>query len=127
MNQFINPESGPQPAGPYSTAVLTANGFLFLSGQISLDPATGNLNGRTVSEQAVIILNNIKNIVEECSFSLQDIIKVVIYITDISQFAELNKLYEQFFGSHKPVRTTVEVSRLPKGALVEIEAVCFHS
>jgi 2-iminobutanoate/2-iminopropanoate deaminase len=117
MNDFINPASGPAPIGPYSTAVRTGNGFLFLSGQIS--PGSGTVAGQTEN-----ILSNIGKIVKECSFSLKDIIKTTVYMTDMGKFAEMNNIYSGFFGEHKPVRTTVEVKGLPGGALVEIEAVC---
>ncbi len=124
MNRFVNPSSGPSPAGPYSTAVITENGFLFISGQLSLDRSTGNITGDTVSLQTETIIINILSIVKECSFSTEDIIKITIYITDMGKFPELNGVYSKYFDSHKPVRTTVEVKGLPKGALVEIEAVC---
>ncbi len=118
MNEYLNPASAPAAAGPYSTAVRTGNGFLFLSGQIGA--------GDTLASQAETALKNIKNIVEDCSFSLQDIIKIVIYLTDMGNFNELNEIYSKFFGAHKPVRTTVEVKGLPKGSLIEVEAVCFR-
>lgn len=117
MNEFINPASVPAVIGPYSTAVRTGGGFLFLSGQISP-------GGDSVGSQAASILKNIKKIVEECSFSVEDVVKTVVYITDIGKFAELNEIYAEFFGAHKPARSTVDVKGLPKGALVEIEAVC---
>ncbi len=127
MPKFINPENAPAAVGPYSTAVSTENGFLFLSGQISLDPATGIVSGNSSALQAEIILNNIRNIVTACGFNITDIIKVVIYLTDIAAFSDLNNIYTAFFGNHKPVRTTVEVTALPKGALVEMEVTCFRN
>jgi len=126
MTRFINPASAPKPVGPYSSACLLENGFLFLSGQIGLNPKTGEMAGNTISEQTTQILNNIKNILTEMSYSISDIIKVVVYLKDISKFSEFNNLYEKFLGNHKPIRTTVEVSNLPKDALIEIEVTCFH-
>ncbi|MGA2142123.1 MAG: Rid family detoxifying hydrolase [Brevinematales bacterium] len=117
MNEFINPPSAPAPAGPYSTAVRTGNGFLFLSGQIS--PGPGMVSGQTEK-----ILSNIDKIIKECSFSVKDIIKITVFLTDMGKFAEMNEAYSKFFDGHKPARTAVEVKSLPKGALVEIEAVC---
>jgi len=122
--KFLNPSSGVKPVGHYSTVVLLQNGFLFLSGQISIDNE-GNSMGDTVGEQTKIILSNIKNILSELNYNITDIFKVVVYIRDISKFGEFNKVYKEFFGEHKPVRTTVEVSNLPKGALIEIEVSAF--
>jgi 2-iminobutanoate/2-iminopropanoate deaminase len=122
--KFLNPSSGVKPVGHYSTAVLLQNGFLFLSGQISIDNE-GNSMGDTVGEQTKIILSNIKNVLSELNYNITDIFKVVVYIRDISKFGEFNEVYKEFFGEHKPVRTTVGVSNLPKGALIEIEVSAF--
>jgi 2-iminobutanoate/2-iminopropanoate deaminase len=122
--KFLNPSSGVKPVGHYSTAVLLPNGFLFLSGQISIDNE-GTIVGSTIREQTRIILSNIKNVLNELSYDVTDIFKVVVYIRDISKFGEFNEVYKEFFGEHKPVRTTVEVSNLPKGALIEIEVSAF--
>lgn len=116
MNEFINPASVPLPSGPYSSAVRTG-GFLFLSGQIC--PGESSF-----ASQEEAVLENIKKIIESCSFSIDDVIKTVIYITDMGNFMEMNEIYSKFFGAHKPVRTAVEVKSLPKGSLIEIEAVC---
>lgn len=125
MIQFHNPASSPAPVGPYSTAVTTGTGFLFLSGQIALDPSTGILIGATVGEQTAVIFKNIEAIITQCGYSVTAIIKVVVYVTDMGSFSELNTVYERFFGTHRPVRTTVGVASLPKGAMVELEITAF--
>lgn len=122
--KFIESVGGVNPVGHYSTAVLLDNGFLFLSGQISID-SNGIIIGSTIEEQTKHIFNNVLRILSEVGYSKEDIFKVVVYITDISKFQEFNEVYKEFFGSHKPVRTTVEVKGLPKGALVEIEIYAF--
>lgn len=122
--RFLDSVGGVNPVGHYSTAVLLDNGFLFLSGQISID-SSGNIIGSSIREQTKNILNNVLRILGELGYSKEDIFKVVVYITDISKFQEFNEVYKEFFGTHKPVRTTVEVKALPKGALVEIEVSAF--
>lgn len=122
--KFIESVGGVNPVGHYSTGVLLENGFLFLSGQISID-SNGVIIGSTVGEQTKNILNNISRILSELGYSKEDVFRVVVYITDISKFQEFNEVYKEFFGNHKPVRTTVEVKGLPKGALVEIEVSAF--
>ncbi len=123
--KFFNHFSGVKPVGHYSTAVLLPNGFLFLSGQISID-SNGDIIGNTIKEQTKVILSNIKNVLNELNYDITDIFKVVVYIKDIGKFSEFNEVYKEFFGEHKPVRTTVEVSNLPKGALIEIEVSAFR-
>lgn len=125
MAVFINPAAGPAPVGPYSTAVTTGNGFLFLSGQIGLDPSNGALTGATITEQSTMIFRNIGVILLECGYEVTHIVKVTVYVTDMASFPELNAVYGEFFGDHRPVRTTVGVASLPKGALVEIEVTAF--
>jgi len=119
--ELINPKSAPKPVGPYSTAVVLNNGFLFLSGQIAIDPKTGEMKGENVKEQAEVIFLNILNILNELGYKKEDIFKCVVYLKKMSDFKDMNSVYESFFEGHKPVRTTVEVSNLPKDALVEIE------
>lgn len=115
--KFANEIGGVKPVGHYSTAVVLPNGFAFLSGQIA--------EGSSVEEQTRNVLNNISKILSELGYSKNDIFKVVVYIKDISKFSQFNEVYKEFFGEHKPVRTTVEVSRLPKDSLIEIEVSAF--
>lgn len=119
--EFFNTSKGPAAVGPYSTGVKLPGGLVLLSGQIPLDPATGILSGQTASEQSKTVLSNISLILSEQGLKITDIARVVIYTTRLSEFTAINEVYAAFFGAHKPVRTTVEVTALPKGALVEME------
>ncbi len=123
--KFFNSETTPLPVGPYSTGVLLGNGFLFLSGQISID-SNGEIVGESTREQTKNILENVRNILSEKNYSIRDIIKCNVYLKNINDFKDMNEVYEKFFNGHKPIRTTIEVSNLPKNALVEIEVVCFR-
>ncbi len=120
--EFIKTDKAPQAVGPYSQAVKVGN-FLFISGQIAINPETGRLEGETVAEQTERVLKNIEEILREAGFSLKDVVKTTVYLKNIKDFAEMNGVYAKFFGEHKPARATVEVSNLPLGALVEIEAI----
>ncbi|RLF64601.1 MAG: deaminase [Thermoplasmata archaeon] len=124
MLEKIFTENAPKPVGPYSQAIKAGN-FLFIAGQIPLDPKTGKIVGENIKEQAKRALENIKAIVEAAKGRLEDIVKVNVYIRDIKLFGEFNEVYEEFFGEHKPARAVVEVSGLPKDVLVEIEAIAY--
>ncbi|MFN4320212.1 MAG: RidA family protein [Aquificaceae bacterium] len=121
----VNTERAPKPVGPYSQAVVVG-GFLFLSGQIGIDPQTGKLR-EGFKEQAQQVLKNIEAILEAAGVGKESIVRMVVYLRDLNLFGEFNQIYEEFFSDVKvkPVRTTVEVSRLPLGALVEVEATAF--
>jgi len=120
--EFIKTDKVPQAVGPYSQAVKVGN-FLFISGQIAINPETGKLEGKTVAEQTERVLKNIEAILREAGFSLKDVVKTTVYLKNMCDFAEMNGVYAKFFGEHRPARATVEVSKLPLGALVEIEAI----
>lgn len=123
MASRVYTERAPKPIGPYSQAVKAGN-LLFVSGQIGLDPATGKLVEGGVREQAQRALQNLKAIIEEAGFSMDDVVWVLVFLRDISQYKEFNEVYLQFFKNY-PARALVEVSALPGGALVEITAVAF--
>jgi 2-iminobutanoate/2-iminopropanoate deaminase len=118
----ISAPGAPAAIGPYSHAVSTA-GLLFCSGQIPLDPATGELVGETPAEQARRCLENLSAVCDAAGTTLQRAVRLTIYMTDLAAFAEVNNLYGGFFDHEPPARVTVGVARLPKGAQVEIDAV----
>jgi len=97
--------------------------LIFLSGQIAIDPKTNELVGKDAAEQTKVIMENIKAILEEVGLNFNHVIKTTIYLKDLNDFAKVNEVYGQYFTEHKPARSTVEVSRLPKDALVEIEMI----
>ena len=118
----IAPSDGPPPVGPYSPAVA-ANGFLFVSGQIPLDPSTGSLVTGSFEQQARQTLENLKSVIEAGGSSLEETVKVTVYLSDITKFDELNAIYSEYFSTSKPARAAVEVARLPKDVPVEIDAI----
>ena len=120
-NSTIYTPNAPAAIGPYSQAILAGN-MLFTSGQLGLDPATGALP-EGIEEQARLSLQNVGAILKEAGFRKTDVIKTVIFLKNMSDFAAVNELYAGFFGEHKPARSCVEVAGLPKGGLIEIEVV----
>ena len=120
--QLIYTDKAPKPIGAYSQAVKYA-GFVFVSGQIAIDPKTNEFVNGTVEEQTKIVMENIKAILEEAGLDLSCVIKTTIYLKNINDFPLVNKVYGEYFKEHKPARATVEVSNLPKNALVEIEVI----
>jgi 2-iminobutanoate/2-iminopropanoate deaminase len=118
----VTAPGAPVAIGPYSHAVSAA-GLLFCSGQIPLDPATGELVGADVAAQAERCLLNLQAVCAAAGTSLASAVRVTVYMTDLARFGELNDVYAAFFATDPPARVTVEVSRLPRDALVEIDAV----
>ena len=123
MKQIINTENAPAPIGPYNQAVKSGH-LLYTSGQIPIDPATGILVSGGIREQAIQVLENLKAVLEVAGCTLDDVIKTTVFLADMADFPELNTLYAEYFGENNaPARSTVQVAALPKGALVEIEAI----
>jgi len=122
MIEPIISEGAPQAIGPYSHAVAAGGTFMFLSGQIALTP-DGVLIGSNVEEQTEQIFVNIKTILQSKQLTLQNVVKTTVFLTSMADFAQMNSVYALHFASHLPARSAVEVSALPKGALVEIEVV----
>ncbi|HEY2283221.1 MAG TPA: Rid family detoxifying hydrolase [Solirubrobacteraceae bacterium] len=121
--QTVTAPAAPPAIGPYSHAVR-AGGLLFCSGQIPLDPATGELTGASAAEQARRCLENLRAVCEAASTTLAQAVRLTVYMTDLGEFAAVNEVYGSFFaGEEPPARVTIEVSALPKGALVEIDAI----
>lgn len=119
---IIKTDQAPEPVGPYSQAIK-ANGWLYVSGQIPLDPVTGLLAEESFEHQVRKVLDTIKAILETGGSGLDRVVKVTIFLADMERFAELNAIYAEYFGESCPARACVEVSRLPRGAQVEIEAI----
>lgn len=120
--RIINSDEAPKPVGPYSQAV-ESDGLLFLSGQIGLDPGTGQLVSGDAGPQAEAALRNLSAVLRAAGARVEDIVRVGIYLKNIDDFVEVNRVYSEFFSSWKPARTTVGGLELPRGALVEIDAV----
>ena len=118
----INSPKAPSAIGPYSQAV-DKDGFIFVSGQLPIDETTGSFAGEDIASQARQSLQNIKYILEEAGLEMKDISKTTILLKDIEDFAIVNEVYGQFFTAPYPARATYEVARLPKDALIEIEAI----
>lgn len=125
--KIINSNKAPNALGPYSQGILLENGFLFLSGQIALDPKTNALVEKDITLQTKMVLNNIKEILNEALFSIEDVVKTTIFLSDLNNFSLVNELYQDFFVGHKPARSCVEVARLPKDALIEIEVIAYRA
>lgn len=119
---FVATESAPKAIGPYSQAVKV-NGVLYTSGQIALDPKTGNLVEGDFSAQARRVFENLKAVLKEAKSDFSRVTKATVYLTDLGNFQTLNSIYGEYFGSHKPARSTVGVASLPKGAQVEIDLI----
>ncbi len=124
--KIISTNQAPAAIGPYSQA-NAAGGFLFTAGQIPLDPATMEIVGTTAAEQARQALINAKAVVEAGGMTLDDVVKVTVFILDMGEFGNINEVYQTFFSAEPPARSVVEVSRLPKDVLVEIEMVAYRS
>jgi len=120
--KFIQTDRAPAAIGPYSQAVALGD-LLFCSGQIPLDPATGELVGETAAEQAKQVLSNLAAVLEAGGSGLGKVVKTTIFLASMGDFAAVNEIYAGAFGDHRPARATVEVSCLPKSVLVEIDAI----
>ncbi|MBI5375108.1 MAG: RidA family protein [Candidatus Schekmanbacteria bacterium] len=120
--RIIKCQDAPAAIGPYSQAV-TAGGFLFISGQIPIDPGTGSIVSGGIEEQTERVLKNIENILIYSGLGLFDVVKTTVYLNDLKNFEKFNGVYGKFFEIDPPARATVEVSNLPKGSLVEIDAI----
>lgn len=122
MRDVISTDRGPRAIGPYSQAIR-ANGFLFLSGQVSLDPATQQLIQGDIAAQTTRVLENLKGVLEAAGSSLDRVVKTTVYLKDMNDFSAMNEVYARYFPNDPPARATVEVARLPKDARVEIDLI----
>ncbi len=122
MNTPIHTPNAPAAIGPYSQAVQAGN-LVFVSGQLPIDPATGAFAGEDIAAQTRQSLTNVRNILEAAGYSLSDVVKTTVLLAEIADFGAMNVVYEELFGDTKPARAAFAVKDLPKGALVEIEAI----
>ncbi|MGB9893102.1 MAG: RidA family protein [Candidatus Saccharicenans sp.] len=122
MKKALKTDKAPKAIGPYSQAIL-ANGFLFISGQIPLDPVRGEIVGTTIEEQAHQVLKNIQAILEAGGSSMSQVVKATVYLADLNDFSKMNEVYAQYFPEPYPARAAVQVARLPRGAKIEIEVI----
>lgn len=122
--EIISTDQAPTAVGPYSQAVRVGN-LLFISGQIALDPLSGKLVGENVGDQTEQIFRNLEGILVSQGLSLLNLVKTGVYLTNLGEWAAFNTIYERLMPAPYPARVTVEVSKLPKGALVEIEAIAY--
>jgi len=120
--ETIATDRGPKAIGPYSQAIR-ANGFVFLSGQIALDPKTQQVVEGDAAAQTERVLENLKGVVEAAGSNLQRAVKTTVFLADMNDFAAMNEVYARYFATHPPARSTVEVSRLPKNVRVEIDLI----
>ena len=120
--EIISTDNAPQAIGPYSQAVKTGN-LIFISGQIPLDPKTGDIVDGSIEDQANQVLDNIKSICEAAGHGLEDIVKITIFLTDLGNFATVNEVMKNYFKEPYPARATIEISGLPLGVNIEIEAI----
>ena len=124
MKKIISTKNAPAAVGPYSQAVRAGN-FLFCSGQICLDPSTGEFVEGGVKEQAVQVMKNVQAVLEAAGYTLADVIKATVFAVDMKDFSTVNGVYASSFEKEPPARSFVEVSALPKGALVEVEVIAW--
>lgn len=126
MKEVITAHKAPAAVGPYSVAIRQ-NGFVFLSGQIPLDPESGNLVSGSIEVQTRRVLDNIAAVLDGAGLSLADVIKTTVFLKDMNNFSSVNEVYGSYFKDHPPARSCVEVARLPRDVQVEIEAVAVDS
>jgi 2-iminobutanoate/2-iminopropanoate deaminase len=122
MKEVVLTARAPKPIGPYSQAIKS-NGLLFVSGQVALDPQTGEFVGSDVRQQTERVFENIKGILEAAGANFHHVVKTTVFLKDMTDFAAMNEVYARYFTAAPPARSTVQAARLPKDALVEIEVI----
>ena len=120
--EIVSTDKAPGAIGPYSQAIK-AGGMVFCSGQIPIDPATGNFVSDVVAEQTEQVLKNLSEVLEAAGSSMDEVVKTTVFLADMNDFAEMNEVYSRFFNENKPARATVQAARLPRDARVEIECI----
>ena len=122
MKEIISTENAPGAIGPYSQAIKAGN-IVFCSGQIPIDPQTGNFVSENVAEQTRQVLKNLSAVLEAAGTNLNNVVKTTVFLADMNDFAAMNEIYAEFFNENKPARATVQAARLPRDARVEIECI----
>lgn len=125
MKRVIQTSKAPDAVGPYSQAV-EINGILFISGQIALEPASGKMVGHTIAEQTDQVMKNVVAVLEAAGYRPGDVVKTTCYLSDMSDFAGMNEVYSRYYPENPPARAAFAVKELPKGALVEVEAIAIQ-
>jgi 2-iminobutanoate/2-iminopropanoate deaminase len=126
MREVITASKAPKAVGPYSTAVRQ-NGFVFLSGQIPLDPESGHVVEGSIEEQTTRVLDNISLVLDGAGLRMADVIKTTVFLKNMGDFSRMNEIYAKYFSKEPPARSTVEVARLPRDVQVEIEVIAVDS
>jgi 2-iminobutanoate/2-iminopropanoate deaminase len=126
MKQSVNIPNAPAPIGPYSPAIIAGN-QLFVSGQIPLDPLDGTFKNETIKEATKQVMENLKNIIIAAGFTMNDVVKCSIFLKDLNNFSAVNQVYASYFSETPPARETVEISRLPMDAIVEISCIAIKA
>jgi 2-iminobutanoate/2-iminopropanoate deaminase len=125
MKQIIKTAAAPEPIGPYNQAILSGD-TLYISGQICIDPASGNLKNKDIQEETHQVMQNLKAILSEAGMNFGSVVKTTIFITDMNRFGEINEVYGRYFDADFPARETVQVSALPKFVNVEISMIAIR-
>ena len=125
MNEAVSTDKAPGAIGPYSQAIK-ANGMVFCSGQIPIDPSTGNFVSDDIAEQTVQVFKNLQAVLEAAGSGFDKVVKTTVFLADMNDFAAVNAIYAQYFSEPYPARATVQVARLPKDARVEIDVIAFY-
>ncbi|MBE5759838.1 MAG: RidA family protein [Clostridiales bacterium] len=125
MKEVLNTANAPAAIGPYSQSIRTG-GFLFISGQIPIDPATGNIDAQDIPAQTRQALKNMQAILENAGLTMKNVVKTTVFMTDLTKFTDMNAVYSEFFTEDCPARSAIQVGALPKGAMVEIEAIAAY-
>jgi 2-iminobutanoate/2-iminopropanoate deaminase len=123
--KYVATDQAPKPIGPYSQGVISG-GFLFASGQIALDPETGNLVEGDVAVQTERVLNNLLAVLKEAKMGPENVVKTTVYLADMADFPKMNEVYARFLGKHPPARSTIQAAGLPRGVRVEIDVIAAY-
>ena len=115
--------NAPTPIGPYSQGILAKGSFLFTAGQVAIDPKTGQIVAGDIKAQTRQVMQNVQAILEQSGLSFASVVKTMVFLKDMNEFSKVNEIYKKYFGENPPARSTVEVSRLPKDVLFEMDAI----